>query len=670
MRRAAALLACGLLAAACGWPAGSSAATYPTGFAEQTVFSGLTNPTAVALRAGRARLRRREERPDQGLRRPRRHRRRPSFADLRTKVHNFWDRGLLGLALDPDFPTRPVRLRPLHARRGDRRHRAALGHRRRHLRRVPDPAGRDRRRLRRQRPALAADGRRQRHGRPRAGADRGLVPAVPEPLGRQPRLRRRRRALRQRRRRRELQLRRLRPGRQPAQPVRRPAGRRRRDARPPPTAEGGALRSQDLRTTGDPTGARRHDPPRRSRTRRRGCRTTRCAGSADRERAADRRLRPAQPVPDSPIRPGHERALGRRRRLERPGRRSTGSLGPRRRAVATSAGRATRAPRARPATTAPTSTSARASTRPDPAPCTGAVLRLPPRAPRSSPARPARRAARRSPGSRSTPAATPYPAAYDGALFFADYSRDCIWVMRDRRERPARPARPSDVRGRRGEPGRPPDRPGRRPLLRRLRRRHDPAASLLRRRTRPPIAVATADADERAAPARRSTSTAPGSSDPDAGDTLSYAWDLDGDGEYDDSTAAQPTRTYTPAATTRRACEVTDDGGASEHRVGHDHRRATRRRPQIDLRRPLRRCVGRGRTGSTSTGRRPTRGRRRCPPSALDWRLVLHHCPSNCHSTRSRDFPGVPAPGSFNAPDHEYPSHLELDAHRDRPRAG
>jgi glucose/arabinose dehydrogenase len=28
------------------------------------------------------------------------------FADLRTQVHNFWDRGLLGLALHPDFPNR------------------------------------------------------------------------------------------------------------------------------------------------------------------------------------------------------------------------------------------------------------------------------------------------------------------------------------------------------------------------------------------------------------------------------------------------------------------------------------------------------------------------------------------------------------------------------------
>ena len=28
-------------------------------------------------------------------------------ADLRTKVHDYWDRGLLGFQLDPEFPAKP-----------------------------------------------------------------------------------------------------------------------------------------------------------------------------------------------------------------------------------------------------------------------------------------------------------------------------------------------------------------------------------------------------------------------------------------------------------------------------------------------------------------------------------------------------------------------------------
>ncbi len=51
-----------------------------------------------ALLARRPGLRRREERPDQGLRQPERHRRATVVADLRTKVHDYWDRGLLGFA--------------------------------------------------------------------------------------------------------------------------------------------------------------------------------------------------------------------------------------------------------------------------------------------------------------------------------------------------------------------------------------------------------------------------------------------------------------------------------------------------------------------------------------------------------------------------------------------
>ncbi len=94
-----------LVALSLASPAG--AATLPAGFSERTVFSGLTQPTAVRF-SGDGRVFVAEK---SGLIKefesltdttPR------VYADLRTKVHDYWDRGLLGLALDPSFPTRNV----------------------------------------------------------------------------------------------------------------------------------------------------------------------------------------------------------------------------------------------------------------------------------------------------------------------------------------------------------------------------------------------------------------------------------------------------------------------------------------------------------------------------------------------------------------------------------
>ena len=47
------------------------------------------------------------------------------------------------------------------------------------------------------------------------------------------------------------------------------------------------------------------------------------------------------------------------------------------------------------------------------------------------------------------------------------------------------------------------------------------------------------------------------------------------------------------------------------------------------------------------------------PGRALSWTLILQHCPSNCHTHPVQDFVAVGG-GSFVAPDHEYPSYLEL----------
>src|SRR4029453_17502432 len=40
--------------------------------------------------------------------------------------------------------------------------------------------------------------------------------------------------------------------------------------------------------------------------------------------------------------------------------------------------------------------------------------------------------------------------------------------------------------------------------------------------------------------------------------------------------------------------------------------------------------------------------------------LVMHHCPSDCHTHSIQTWGGDPTTWFFNAPDHEYPSSLEL----------
>ena len=82
------------------------AADPPTGFREVTVFSGLTNPTTIEFAAdGRIFVAEKSGLikifDDLDDTTP------TTFADLRTNVHNFWDRGLLGMALHPAFPTTP-----------------------------------------------------------------------------------------------------------------------------------------------------------------------------------------------------------------------------------------------------------------------------------------------------------------------------------------------------------------------------------------------------------------------------------------------------------------------------------------------------------------------------------------------------------------------------------
>jgi PKD repeat protein len=148
-----------------------------------------------------------------------------------------------------------------------------------------------------------------------------------------------------------------------------------------------------------------------------------------------------------------------------------------------------------------------------------------------------------------------------------------------------------------------------------------------------------------------------GSSDPD-GDAISYAWDLDGDGAYDDSTAANPSFTYSTAGTYTTRLQVTDARGASSPStpititVGAGNSAPT---PVIDTpASSLTWAVGDtiGFSGHATDAQDGT-----LPASALSWSVLIRHCTTGCHTHLIQTVNGV-ASGSFTAPDHDYPSSL------------
>jgi PKD repeat protein len=248
-----------------------------------------------------------------------------------------------------------------------------------------------------------------------------------------------------------------------------------------------------------------------------------------------------------------------------------------------------------------------------------------------------------------------YPAEYDDALFFADYSRNCIWVM---------------PKGANGHPA-----PGQiRPFV-------EGAASPVNLETgpggdlfyvdfnggtirrieytianQPPTAVAAATPTAGDAPLTVNFDGS-GSSDPDPDDLISYAWDLDGDGAFDDSTAVQPTYTYTDAGSYKAMLRVTDGHQASHNAsvtitVGNTAPAAVIETPSN---------VTTWKVGDVInfSGHATDLQDGTLPASALSWEMILQHCDSTCHPHPVQEFAGV-ADGSFVAPDHEYPSHLEL----------
>jgi glucose/arabinose dehydrogenase/PKD repeat protein len=249
-----------------------------------------------------------------------------------------------------------------------------------------------------------------------------------------------------------------------------------------------------------------------------------------------------------------------------------------------------------------------------------------------------------------------YPAAYDGALFFADHNRNCIWTMLKGADGlPSASSVQAFMSGGSGpvdlEVG-----PGGDLFYAGyeggdVRRISYPVAN------RAPTAVAQATPTSGAAPLTVAFDGT-GSSDPDPTDTLSYAWDLDGDGAYDDATSATPTWTYTQDGTFTARLQVSDNHGASATAavvitVGNSKPTATIEAPTPDTTWRVGQSIAF--RGSATDPQQGT-----LPASALSWRLIIHHCTSGCHTHDVQTWTGI-ASGYFGAPDHDYPSYLELE---------
>jgi glucose/arabinose dehydrogenase len=250
-----------------------------------------------------------------------------------------------------------------------------------------------------------------------------------------------------------------------------------------------------------------------------------------------------------------------------------------------------------------------------------------------------------------------YPADYDDALFFADAARGCIWVMKRGGGADPAPGQISQFVGGAGGVVQVLAGPGGDIFY------VDLWNGQIHRvvyngANHPPTAVVSASPTSGSVPLTVGFDGSR-SHDLDAGDQLTYAWDLDGDGQYDDSTAVSPTHTYTSNGTVTAQLRVSDPAGASGTEsatitVGPPNSPPV---PVIDApTTALRWKVGdaiafSGHAGDAQDGT--------LAPSRLTWSVLLNHCPSNCHAHPLQDFAGV-ASGSLPAPDHEYPSSLTL----------
>jgi glucose/arabinose dehydrogenase len=264
-----------------------------------------------------------------------------------------------------------------------------------------------------------------------------------------------------------------------------------------------------------------------------------------------------------------------------------------------------------------------------------------------------------------------FPAAYDHALFFADSVRSCAFVMFAGPDGRPDPATTTPFLTNGGlypgidfEVG--PD--GALYYVQLFGNEYSDPGSIHRvtyfSGNEPPVARLTAT-PEWSVGNLKAKFDAAGSSDAEGG-ALSYEWDLEGDGTYAAPTSiAVKEKEFKDSQNHVVAVRVVDQSGArSVDRVTvypHDTP------PEPAIVEPGESAPGSGiaalnwRVGQAI----PFKGVAEDAedgtllPTRLDWSSRLYHCPSACHAHPLQAFPSV-SEGTLIAPDHDYPSYLDL----------
>ena len=244
-----------------------------------------------------------------------------------------------------------------------------------------------------------------------------------------------------------------------------------------------------------------------------------------------------------------------------------------------------------------------------------------------------------------------YPASYKGALFFGDHSRKCIWAMLAGANGDPDPNQRQNFVSGTVDPVQLVSGPGGDLFFVDL-----TGGKIHRVQYMAPTALLKAIPTSGNAPLTVAFD-ATGSTHPVPGEPLTYSWDLDGDGVYGDATTAQTSWTYTVKGSYTVGLRVTDSHGGMD---------GVTQRIDVSNLPPVPKIVSPVSTLTWKVGdvisfsgsaTDPEDGV--LPASKLSWSLVIQHCPSNCHTHPVQSWAGV-ASGSFSGQDHEYPSYLEL----------